>query len=271
MSLYLPLPCCECTASTNPCDLPCFVSAVATISGSINVYASGNGNRISENFGPSFPVSSVPYTYTINFSLDTEINLNGFGNGQATVYALYDQQFSYSAGPNCPGEGCDAITVVNGIVTTGLSCPADVCDGGQAYKIGTGLSPETNDEQDTSCEFEGDQSIFVYFCDETKILSPTASVALSYVACATNGFTISFPIDGSVLSFSTTQGAQYFLIGEIFIDNLDPRPLYAGYGGFGNGAGCIGADTSRTIAGSLNVVIERTIGYVNQDGGCVAP
>ena len=273
MSYYIPLPCCECTASTNPCDSPCLVSAVATISGSINVSASGLGNRnVIYGLGSSI-LSAVPYTYTINFSLDDEINIDSFGNGQTTsVVALFDQQFPYAAGANCEGSPCEGIKEINGNITTGLSCPVDLCEGGQNYQLGTSLPNLYSNLQESNCVFadpppneDNNDHQVGYYCNETNSLNATASAVLSYVPCATNGLAVSFPIiDGSVLYISTTQSSQYVLVGQIFIDNLAPRPLYAGYEG-------ITGDINRTITGSMNIVIDRVIGYVNQDSECVAP
>jgi hypothetical protein len=270
MSYYIPLPCCECTASTNPCDLPCFVSGVATISGTINVVASGNGNRVT-GFGGG-TLAQSPYTYSVDFSLDDEISLDGSGNGQTnSVNALFSQEFEYAGGVNCPtvSDDCTASIVVDGIATFGLTCPASVCLNGQQYQIGTSLSFAENDFQETNCNYsippdgDADDHISEYFCYETQPLDANAGVALSYVACSLNGFSINFQI-ASPLSISTTQEAGYVLVGQIFIDNLAPRPLYAGYAGFAG-------DTSKTVTGSLNVVLERVIGYINENSECVAP
>jgi hypothetical protein len=270
MSYYIPLPCCECTASTNPCDLPCFVSGVATISGTINVVASGNGNRVA--VGSEGTLSPAPYIYSLDFSLDDEINLNSSGTGQtSSVVALFNQEFQYAAGVNCPttSEDCTASIVVDGIPTFDLSCPANVCLNGQQYQIGTSLSLAENDFQETNCAYsippdgDFDDHITRYYCDETQPLGSDAGVGLSYVACSPNGFSISFQIESS-LNISTTQEAGYVLVGQIFIDNLAPRPLYAGYAGFAG-------DTSKTVTGSLNVVLERVIGYINENSECVAP
>ena len=267
MAYYIPLPCCECTASTNPCDLPCFVSGVATISGSINVAGSGSGNR--KAGGSVGNLSPAPYSYSLDFSLDDEVALNSSGNGQTnSVIALLDQQFEYAAGVNCGGEDCSGSTVVNDEATFDLSCPANVCIGGQQYQIGTELSLAQNDFQQTNCNYyDGagfDDHITNYYCSETQPLDVTTNVGLSYVACSANGFGFSFAIDSAVLTISTTQGSGYIEAGQIFIDNLDPRPLYAG---------CSGPTgfSSKTITGSMNIVIDRVIGYVNQDSECVAP
>lgn len=265
MSYYIPLPCCECTASTNPCDLPCFVSAVATISGSINITGSGSGNR-GGTFGTG--VSPSPYTFNVNFSLDDIINLDSSGNGQTnSVVALFNQEFEYAAGVNCGGEDCTGSTEVDGVPTFGLSCPANVCIGGQQYQIGTDLSFVENDFQASNCNyfdgFDYDDHIAEYYCYVTEPLNGTSNLGLSYVACANNGFGLSFGFGDSTLNFSTTQESGYALVGQIFIDDLPPRPLYIGYIGL---AGVI----SKEIVGSFNVVIQRVIGYI-KDYECVAP
>ena len=274
MSYYIPLPCCECTASTNPCDSPCLVSAVATISGSIGISASGLGDRnVGEFPGGKILLSPVPYSYTIDFSLTDEISLDSYGNGQTTsVDALFDQRLAYSAGANCGGSPCEGSKVINGQVTTGLGCPVNLCDGGQIYQLGTNLGNIQSNSQFSNCAYpdpppnedENDHEVG-YYCYETNSLDPTAGVVLSYLPCTTNGFDISFSIvDGSILYISTTQNAQYVSVGQIFIDNLAPRPLYAGYAG-------IEGDTSLSINGSMNVVIDRVIGYINENNQCVAP
>jgi len=267
MSLYIPLPCCECTASTNPCDLPCFVSGVATISGTINVSGSGSGNITA---GGSQYVSPAPYTYDIDFSLNDEIALDSSGNGQTnSVIALLNQEFQYGAGSNCGGDDCIGSVVIDGVPIFGLSCPANVCLDGQQYQVGTSLSFAENDFEESNCNyFDGisfDDHITEYYCDATYPLTSIANVGLSYVACSLNGFAFSFEIDTSVLiTFSTTPAFGYVQAGQIFIDNLAPRPLYVGCSG---PAGF----SSKTIAGSMNVVIDRVIGYINENSECVAP
>jgi len=267
MSLYIPLPCCECTASTNPCDLPCFVSGVATISGTINVSGSGSGNITA---GGSQYVSPAPYTYDIDFSLNDEVALDSSGNGQTnSVIALLNQEFQYAAGSNCGGDDCTGSVVIDGVPIFGLSCPANVCLDGQQYQVGTSLSFDENDFEGSNCNyFDGisfDDHITEYYCDATYPLTSTANVGLSYVACSLNGFAFSFEIDTSVLiTFSTTPAFGYVQAGQIFIDNLAPRPLYVGCSG---PAGF----SSKTIAGSMNVVIDRVIGYINENSECVAP
>jgi hypothetical protein len=268
MSYYIPLPCCECTASTNPCDLPCLVSAVATISGNINIDGVGIGNRYESG---GLDLTPVPFTYSFNFSLDDEINLNSSGNGQTnSVIALFNQEFEYSAGENCGGDECTGSTLINGNVTTGLSCPANVCIGGQQFQAGTSLTFELNNLQSTNCSYsvppsgDFDDHITEYYCDEKIPLDSLADVGLGYVACSPNSFTLNFGNNNyALLNISTTQQSGYTQIGQIFIDNLPPQPLYGGYGG---------ADgvTSKIMNGSLNVVIERVIGYI-KDGECVAP
>jgi len=270
MSYYIPLPCCECTASTNPCDLPCFVSAVATISGNITISGAGSGNRYESG---GLNLSPVPFTYSFNFSLDDEIELDNSGNGQTnSVVALFNQEFEYAAGENCGGDDCTASTVVDGIATFGLTCPANVCIGGQQFQAGTSLPNELNDFQETNCAYsvppdgDFDDHITEYYCDEKLPLDSLASVGLGYVACSPNSFTLNFDSGGInylSLSISTTQQSGYAEIGQIFIDNLPPQPLYGGH------AGADGT-TSKNISGSLNVVIERVIGYI-KDGECLAP
>jgi len=218
-------------------------------------------------------VSSFSYTYTIDFSLNDEINIDSFGDGQTnSVVALFNQQFPHVAGANCEGSPCEGIKAIDGNITTGLSCPVDLCEeGGQVYQLGTSLPHHVDNYQESNCVFadpppneDNNDHVVGYNCNETNSLNATASAVLSYVACTANGFDISFPIiDDAVLNFSTTQGAQYVLVGQIFIDNLAPRPLYAGYAG-------IAGDTTISIAGLMNVVIDRTIGYVNQNNECVA-
>lgn len=271
MSYYIPLPCCECTASTNPCDLPCLVSAVATISGNISIAGVGSGNRVESG---GLNLSPVPFTYTFDFSLDDEIELDGSGNGQTnSVVALFNQEFEYAAGENCGGDDCTGATAVDGVATFGLTCPANVCIGGQQFQVGTSLPFELNDYQETNCAYsvppdgDFDDNITAYYCDEKLPLDPLATVGLGYVACSQNSFTLNFDSGGNnyaLLNISTTQQSGYAEIGQIFIDNLPPQPLYGGY------AGADGA-TSKNIDGSLHVVIERVIGYINQDSECVAP
>jgi len=256
MSLYIPLPCCECTASTNPCDLPCFVSAVATISGSINVTGGGNDN-------------GVPYTYNISFSLDDEVALDSSGNGQTnSVVALLTQNFSYAAGTNCGGDDCVGSTFIDGNFTFDLACPANVCNDGLQIQIGTALSLAENDFQASICEYtvDGDRDDYIteYYCDSTYPLASTATVGLSYVACLANGFALSFEIDSAFLTISTTQGVGYVEAGQILIDNLDPRPLYVGFSG-------LSGNSSKSITSSVNIVIDRVIGYINENSECVAP
>jgi hypothetical protein len=264
MSYYIPLPCCECTASTNPCDLPCLVSAVATISGNINIDGVGIGNRFESG---GLDLTPVPFTYSFNFSLDDAINLNSSGNGQTnSVVALFNQQFPYAAGENCGGDGCSGSTFVRGVVTTDLACPADVCIDGQQFQAGTSLPSEFNDYQTTNCNYsvppdgDADDHITEYYCDEKEALDPIANVALGYVACSPNGFAISY----NDLGISTTQESGSVEIGQIFIDNLPPKPLYAGYN-------AVAGASSKNISGSFNVVIERVIGYINENDECVAP
>ena len=268
MSLYIPLPCCECTASTNPCDLPCFISGVATISGSININGSGSGNVIEE--GSILLVSPAPYTYNIDVTLNAEVALDSSGSGQTdSVTFLLDQQFAYAAGTECFGEDCYGATIVDGNFTIDLPCPANVCQGGQSYQIGTALSLARNDLQASICDFtvDGFRDGYVteYYCDATYPISTiTSSVQLSYVACSNNEFALSFQVNDVLITFSTTPAFGYIQAGQIFIDNLAPRPLYVGCSG-PNGF------SSKTIAGSMNVVIDRVIGYINQDSECVAP
>jgi hypothetical protein len=264
MSYYIPLPCCECTASTNPCDLPCLVSAVATISGNINIDGVGIGNRFESG---GLLLTPVPFTYSFNFSLDDEINLNSSGNGQTnSVVALFNQQFPYAAGENCGGVDCTGTTVIDGEPTFGLTCPADVCIGGQRLQAGTSLPNEANDFQVTNCSYsippdgDFDDHVTEYYCDEKIALDPIANVGLGYVACSPNGFAISY----GDLGISTTQESGSVEIGQIFIDNLPPKPLYAGYN-------AVAGASSKNISGSLNVVIERVIGYINENDECVAP
>jgi hypothetical protein len=267
MSYYIPLPCCECTASTNPCDLPCFVSGVATISGTINVSGSGSGNRVD---GTNLYASPAPYTYDIDFSLNDEVALDSSGNGQTnSVIALLNQEFQYAAGSDCGGDDCTGSVVIDGVPIFGLSCPANVCLDGQQYQVGTSLSFAENDFESSNCNyFDGisfDDHITDYYCDATYPLASTANVELGYVACSLNEFSFGFGIDNSVsITFSTTQASGYIQVGQIFIDNLAPRPLYAGCSG---PAGF----TSKTIIGSMNVVLDRVIGYINEDNECVAP
>jgi len=266
MGLYIPLPCCECTASTNPCDLPCLVSAVATISGSINVVGSGSG-AIAICCG--FPVSPAPYLYDIDFSLNDEVTLDSSGNGQTnSVIALLDQQFAYAPGTNCLGTECSGSTVVNGVPTFDLSCPANVCIGGQQYQIGTALQEAENNIQSSNCNYndgiDTEDHINDYSCNATYPLDSIANPELSYVACSYNEFAFSFEIGTATLVVSTIQAGGYIELGQIFIDNLDPRPLYAG---------CSGPTgfSSKTITGSMNIVIDRVIGYINENSECVAP
>ena len=269
MSYYIPLPCCECTASTNPCDLPCFVSAVATISGNISIAGSGSGNRVDEG---GYDVSPVPFTYAFDFSLDDIIELDDSGNGQTNaVLALFNQEFEYAAGENCGGNNCVASTIVNGVETYDLTCPANVCIDGQQYQTGTMLPFELNDRQVTACVFTppgGEETghFAVYYCDERHPLVTLAGVNLGYVACSQNSFTLDFnnnSLGFDELIISTTQQSGYAQIGQIFIDNLPPQPLYVGYDG-------VSGATSKEIGGYFNVVIERVIGYI-KDGECVAP
>jgi len=267
MSYYIPLPCCECTASTNPCDLPCFVSGVATISGSINITGSGAGNIIAD--GSYLLISPAPYTYTINFSLNDSVSLDNSGSGQTdSVVALLNQNFEYAAGTNCYGDDCYGATFINGNFTIDLSCPADVCDGGQQLQVGTALSLAENDLQASICEYtlDGDRDDYVteYYCNATYPLASTAGVGLNYIACSNNGFSFSFEIGDSVLAFSTIQGDGYNQVGQIFIDDLAPRPLYLGF------SGPIGS-SEETITGSMNVVVDRVIGYINENNECVTP
>lgn len=271
MSYYIPLPCCECTASTNPCDLPCFVSAVATISGNITIAGAGSGNRYESG---GFNLSPVPFTYSFDFSLDDEIELDGSGNGQTnSVIALFNQEFEYAAGENCGGDNCFGSKFVDGVPTFDIPCPANVCIGGQQFQVGTALTFDLNDLQVTNCSYsippdgDSDDHITEYYCDEKLPLDSLASVGLGYVACSPNSFTLNFNSGGNnyaLLNISTTQQSGYAEIGQIFIDNLPPQPLYGGYAG-------ADGPTSKNISGSLNVVIERVIGYINENSECVAP
>lgn len=270
MSYYIPLPCCECTASTNPCDLPCFVSAVATISGNISIAGAGSGNKTYEG---GYDISPVPFTYAFDFSLDDIIELDDSGNGQTNaVVALFNQEFEYAAGENCGGSGCFGITIVNGVETLDLPCPTNVCIDGQQYQTGTMLPFELNDLEITSCIYtppggEGESGFFsIYYCDERHPLVTLAYVNLGYVACSQNSFALVFnnnSLGFDELIISTTQQSGYAQIGQIFIDNLPPQPLYVGYDG-------VSGATSKEIGGYFNVVIERVIGYI-KDGECVAP
>jgi hypothetical protein len=269
MSLYIPLGCCECTASTNPCDLPCFISGVATISGSINITGSGSGNIV--NNGNLQLISPAPYTYNIDVSLDDEVTLDSSGSGQInSVTALLDQQFEYAAGVNCGGDDCSGSTVVDDIPTFDLGCPANVCLGGQQYQEGTNLSVVENDFQETNCNyFDGasfDDHIVSYYCDAAyPIDTISPGVQLSYVACSNNEFTFSFTIGSSVvITFSTIQASGYIQVGFFFVDYIAGRPLYAGCSG-------PAGSSSKTITGSMDVVIDRVIGYINEDNECVGP
>jgi hypothetical protein len=132
---------------------------------------------------------------------------------------------------------------------------------------------ELNNYQGSNCAYsvppdgDFDDHEVDYYCDEKLPLDSLASVVLGYVACSPNSFTLNFNSGGNnyaLLNISTTQQSGYSQIGLIFIDNLAPQTLYGGYGG-ADGA------TSKVIEGSLNVVIERVIGYINENNECVAP
>jgi hypothetical protein len=271
MAYYIPLPCCECTPSTNPCDLPCLISAAATIEAAIEVVGNGVGNRIDNGAGN--PHSEVAFSFNFSFDLNDYFPINSSGFGQAGPFdGLFIQSYQFAAGVNCPtfAEDCSGSIFVDGIPTFGLDCPANVCIEGQDYTIGTSVTPARLDLQETNCFFsippddDGEDHIMEYVCDERLATSPTANVQLQYTACSTNHFTLisSQEYDEFSLTISSIQSSGAVTVGSIFIDNLAPQPLYASY------VGPIGLD-SKIISGTANVVIDRTIGYINENQICV--